>query len=304
MEKSEGQIKPNFLIVGAAKAATTTIHHYLSQHPEIFMSKNKEPSFFAFAQENIERYYHPHSVTDLITNYDEYLKLFENSKHEKVIGESSTPYLFLYEKTIKNIKKYCENYADIKILIVLRNPVERAYSQYLMYKRECWEPMSFEKALKNEKERMINNYHIDFAYFERGLYANQVEAYLKNFNNVKVILYENFKNDNEFYYKEIFNFLGLSEIKFTKTERKNIGQIPKNKFLVKIINRKNIIKSIFKLAVSKKWRKQIKSFILSKNLKKPPTMNEAIRQDLKKLYKPDLKKLEIILNLDLSHWYK
>lgn len=55
MEKSEGQIKPNFLIVGAAKAATTTIHHYLSQHPEIFMSENKEPSFFAFAKENIER---------------------------------------------------------------------------------------------------------------------------------------------------------------------------------------------------------------------------------------------------------
>ena len=282
MEKSEGQIKPNFLIVGAAKAATTTIHHYLSQHPEIFMSENKEPCFFAFDQKNIEHYYHPHSTTNTITNYNEYLKLFENSNQEKVIGESSTPYLFLYQETIKNIKKYYENYADIKILIVLRNPVDRAYSQYLMHKRECWESLSFEKALKNEKERLVNNYHIDFAYFERGLYAKQVEAFLKNFKNVKVILYENFKHDNEFYYKEIFKFLGLSEIKLHITARKNTGQIPKSKFLVKIINRKNIFKSILKVVLSEKRRKQIKSFLLSKNLKNPPLINEGVRHNLKK----------------------
>lgn len=91
---------PNFLIVGASRAGTTSLYYYLNQDPEIFMSIRKEPCFLCFAEKQVK---FSNEKSNFIVNHDEYIKLFEKAKGYKAIGEASTPYLYFYESTIRNI---------------------------------------------------------------------------------------------------------------------------------------------------------------------------------------------------------
>ena len=136
--------KPNFLIVGAAKSGTTSLFHYLKQHPEVFMPDLKEPQFLVC--EKIKGRLHKY-----IDSAAEYYELFEKST-EKCAGEASVFYLYYFEEAIKNIKK--ELGSDVKIIIVLREPVSRAISAYEhVLRNNPKEKLSFKEALlKKEKD--------------------------------------------------------------------------------------------------------------------------------------------------------
>ena len=105
--------KPNLIIVGAAKSGTTSLHHYLDQHDEVFMSKHKEPHFLINNEAGVNE------IPNGINNYKDYIRLFENTKSYKYRGESSVMYLQFPELTIKNIAQYLDD--NIKIIIMLRN---------------------------------------------------------------------------------------------------------------------------------------------------------------------------------------
>ena len=178
---------PNFLIVGAARSGTTSLFHYLEKHPDIFVPKNKEPSYFTFFENKPS--FTLGRPANFVTERQEYLKLFESGGEHLVRGEASTPYLYFHEPTIVNILKHYKNLSKPKIIIILRNPVDRAYSQYMMNVRDLNEDLSFEKALKVEGNRMANNAHFDYFYINRGYYYLQTKAYLEKFRDVKVCLY-------------------------------------------------------------------------------------------------------------------
>jgi len=142
---------PNFLIVGAAKSGTSSLHQYLIQHPDIFMpsynkeGKNvKEPQFLI--KEKVEKRLH-FGVWD----WEEYKALFDDSGEYKSVGESTVFYLYYYKESIKNIKFRLGD--DVKIIIVLRNPIDRAYSAFQHVSRSVKENLSFEEALKREENR-------------------------------------------------------------------------------------------------------------------------------------------------------
>src|SRR5205809_7660617 len=120
---------PDFLVVGTARAGTTALHYHLRQHPQIFMPRQKEPCFFCFAENKPN--YKNGKFSFSTYKHNDYLKLFNKAKSFQIKGEISTPYLFLYDKTINNIRKYHSHPDELKIIIVLRNPIHRAYSQYL-----------------------------------------------------------------------------------------------------------------------------------------------------------------------------
>ncbi|MFQ5752975.1 MAG: sulfotransferase, partial [bacterium] len=141
---------PDFLIVGAAKSGTSSLYHYLRQHPQIFMPNHKEPCFFTFAGKR---------PTDLqsnvglkvINDFDQYVSLFEFSSRSQKLGEASTCYLYHYDKTIRTIKKYHRRWQDLKIIIALRNPILRAYSHYLNHVRDGLETSSFRDLVKRHQ---------------------------------------------------------------------------------------------------------------------------------------------------------
>jgi hypothetical protein len=294
---------PNFLIVGTAKAATTTIHEYLKQHPEILMSNIKEPCFFIFKdQKNIE--YSTGRKVNFINNIEEYQKLFSSSNNVKIKGESSTPYMYFYKQTIDNIKATITNYSNVKILIVLRNPIERAYSQYMMKRRDLVENLSFEEALDTEKKRMKENAHFDFFYADRGLYYKQVKAYLENFDNVKIMLYEDLIYDMNIALNNIVSFLEVKDFSFKKVKNQNVSGISKFHFITEFIKNKSVLKKLIGKLVPNGIKRELVNKVQYLNTKKGKEINEKTRRRLIKFYSKDIMMLEDLINQDLKHWLR
>ncbi|MCX7551329.1 sulfotransferase domain-containing protein [Xanthomarina sp. F2636L] len=291
---------PNFLIVGTAKAATTTIHEYLKQHPNVFMTDWKEPSFFKFKdKKNIS--FTTGRPVKFVTEIKAYKALFEDGRDRAIRGESSTPYLYFYKETIDNIRKTIPNHKDVKILIILRNPIERAFSQYMMKVRDLVEDKSFLEAVKSEKTRMEQNAHFDFFYVDRGFYYNQVKAYLEEFNSVKIVLYDDFKKNPDRILDEVVTFLDLDKIQFKKIGNQNISGRPKVKLISRLQKEDSFLKSFFKNIVPKKLRIEFTSFIQKKNLEKE-NIDQESKYYLQGLYLENIKSLEKLIDRDLSKW--
>ncbi len=293
---------PNFLIVGAARSGTTSIFKYIKDHPDVFMTEPKEPTFFPYANE-VKPVFTMGRDVGFVTNIKDYLKLYEKSNGKRYLGEASTPYLYLFEKTISNIKKFVPDYRKVKIIIVLRNPIDRAYSQYMVKVRDLTEPLSFEEAIKDEKRRMQANAHFDFFYLDRGMYYNQVKSYLETFNNVKILFFEDLINNSEKVISNILDFLEVPMLENVNTKIKyNISGKPKIKFLRNLMLNPFFLKNAMKIIIPKGIKNITQEKINKYNFKKIP-MKQKTRLDLVDFYKEDIKKLEEMLDVNLKHWY-
>lgn len=184
-------IKPNFLIIGAQKAGTTSVYHVLSDHPHVYMSSVKETRFFLD-----EKQYKK--------GLDKYFTYFKKAGNDKLaIGEASPGYICGGEKTVQRIKSLLP---DAKLILTLRNPVERAYSQYWDNRRKLSEFDTFDtainKALNSRSERR---------YIRRGEYMRDVRLYLKYFDREQllILLFDDLVNNPDLFYKKIFTFLNL-----------------------------------------------------------------------------------------------
>ncbi len=295
----------DFLVVGTARAGTTALHSYLSQHGELFLPRLKEPCFFAFEKDKGK--YVNGKFAFAIRCYSDYERLFLNVDKRVKIGEMSTPYLYLYDKTISSIKKHFSDYRKIRIVIFLRNPVDRAFSQYKWRVRDGREDLSFAEAINAEKERMNQNYSFDYFYVDRSFYFRQVEAYIENFDHVHVVLFDDFQNDPNSVLKKLCRFLEVSEnFSFAREKRQNESLESKSKFLSRLVTSESWIK--FKLLyllpdwLRKKMRLLFFRFNVSKNRR--IELNKGMREKLMEIYREDILSLQKLLNLDLSDWLK
>ena len=297
---------PNFLIVGAAKSGTSSLHNYLNQHPEVFMPsynkevmKVKEPRFLI--KDLVQ-----HRLHNGVWNWEEYKSLFNEVKNEISIGESTVLYLYYYEHAIDNIKKYLGE--NVKIIIMLRNPTDRAYSAFQHVSRGLKEQNSFEEALKIEKGRMDKESSLTpmVMYKEMGLYHDMVRAYKENFKNVHIIFYEDFRDDTEGEIKKIFKFLGLSlSVNIDFVSRHNVGgKRWKNEKMKHVFMKNSPLKSALKKAIPKSLRKGVRDKLISASTDKVAPMKENTRVKLNEFFKEDVKKLSDLLNRDLTHWTK
>ena len=158
----------NFYCVGAQKAGTTTLHDILIQHPEVYLPETKEAHFF----DEDEKYK---------KGLNWYKKtFFSNYKGEKISGSCNPEYMY-FDDVPKRI--YDTIGTDVKFVFIFRNPMNRAYSHYLMSKRRCYEELSFADAILEEDKRIKKDYFnkTHFSYVSRGYYSQQVERYLKYF---------------------------------------------------------------------------------------------------------------------------
>lgn len=286
--------QPNFLIVGAAKSGTTSLYHYLKQHPNVFMPDFKEPQYFV-RQEVAERL--PKGVYDKAA----YLALFQDAT-EKRIGEASVFYLFYYQRAIQNILS--ELGKDTKIVIILRNPVERCYSAYQYVSRNnVMETWSIEKALGQEQERMQANKQLTpMAYYQQmGLYTDAVKAYQSAFTDVHVMLYDDFKSDPKTSMKALGQFLSIKGLEnIDSTTRYNVGgkqwKYPILKQL--FVPNSGLKKIAKKVTGSPKWVRRLRA----SGEEDAVPMDSEMRSRLIKFYKEDVLKLEKILDRNLQMW--
>ncbi len=294
---------PQFLVVGTARAGTTSLQHYLHQHPQIFMPSVKEPCFFSFAGGRIN--YKKGKFAFAITDTEKYEKLFADAKPGQVTGEISTPYLFLHIQTVSNIKQYHSDPAKLKIIIILRNPVERAYSQYLWRIRDGRENLSFEDALKQEKKRMEENYSFDYFYAHRGLYYEQVKSYLENFDSVQIIRFEDFRNDFKNTMAELCRFLGVDDkFEFTRKSELNASSFPRFGMIGKMITVESKIKFRMLNYIPGDIRMNIRERFNRWNTSSqiPLPIQASTRVFLQEYYKDDIMKLQRLTGMDLQPW--
>lgn len=291
---------PNFLIIGAHKSATTSLHNLLSEIPHFFMSKEKEPRYFALKDDDLN-YQGPNdpAASCRFQTLENYLNLFQGARDEDLRGESSTLYLY-DDRAPNNIKEYNP---DIKLIAILRDPTKRAISNYtygLMLGREN---LSFENALEEEDNRIKSNWGPFWHYRNKGFYGTHLERYYNLFpkENIKVIFYENFvKNQGETLI-EILNFLGapISKVENVISQKSNRTLIPKNWVAKLIISRRR-----YTLRPIPTWLRRSKAGNIVNNIlfDGPPEVSEHVKQSLKKGYEEDKKLLESLIGEKITCW--
>lgn len=304
-------MKPNLFIVGQPKSGTTALHQFLGQHPEIYMSSIKEPHFFCadFHLES-DRAYGKQRFYDFRSE-SAYLQLFSKAKNVKIAGESSTNYLYsqVAAEKIHNFNP------DAKIIIVLREPAQFLYSLHSHYVKftEENEP-DFLTALaletKRQQEEALSPRVTSPSYLyysQRVQYYQQVKRYCDRFKpeQIKVILFEEFKSENERIFREILEFLGVQPNFTPEYAAINVNKEVKFKAINNLINNP-VAKSISKNLLSQEFNDFVRDNIVEKLLwhqAPKATMPEEIRLQLKQQYQPEVAKISDLLQLDLlSKW--
>ncbi len=293
---------PTFLVIGAARSGTTALYNYLRQHPDIFMSPSKEPNFFAFEGETLKcagpgaDYINNSTVT-----LDAYQKLFAGGIDYLARGEASPLYLY----SPKAAARIYNHIPDVKLMAILRNPIDQAFSHFLYAKRQALEPLeNFEDALNQQKQRKIANWQPLFQYSNFPRYYDQLTRYYKLFpdSQIKIFLYEDFTEDPQNVLEVIFNFIGVDcSFSLKQFERANVGGLPKNKFLQDFVMRPNVASMLFGRLIPRQIKQRVREAVSNRNLVRP-TISDAARAILIGHLENDIRHLEKLIGRDLSAW--
>jgi Sulfotransferase family len=271
--------QPNFFIAGAPKTGTTSLYHYLDQHPEIYMSPVKEANYFApevrlenFAEEHrAEMEQDMAALRDYLDSpmpvkrfgaagltWEDYLKLFRNADGRKAIGEGSVTYLWS-ERAARNI---FQRIPYAKFIFILRDPADRAFSQYQQAERKGIASASFIETCKQSMKNRDGKFRAFQPFLELGLYADALKRYMDLFprESLHVAWYEDYQRDAAGMIASILRFLDVDHD--------------------------------FKPDMSKRYLAGAGR----------PTMAPEDRAFLTEFYQEDVRRLAQLLNRDLSHW--
>ena len=280
---------PNFFIVGAPKTGTTSLYWYLSEVPGIYMPPIKEPNYFSVSLDIRFR------ATKPIRDKNKYLSLFKKVKDEKIIGDASPQYLFDPQapKLIHQVAP------DARILISLRDPIDRLYSRYLGGRNR-----GIFKLLFHEEFQRALNHRIDdgerYLRIEWSLYSENVKRYLDIFGpeQMKVIIFEEWTQNVKGTIEEIVKFLGLnSTITNFGSKAHNTYAVPRGRVARYLLTSKTAVR-IAKSVLSAKTLSFVKDDLIHKKQPKPK-MKQEDRDLMLKFYRDDVKKLQSILGRKL-----
>lgn len=276
---------PNFFIVGATRAGTTSLYEYLKKIPSIYLPSIKEPSYFATLIDESQLFTKP------IHDKEKYLKLFQDVKNEKAIGDASPHYLW----DPNAAKLIHETVPHAKIIMILRDPIERAFSHYLMLFGTREINLTFEQAISES----VKVPHDDFngRIINSGFYSEQVKRYLNFFprDQVKIFIFEEFFKDIEKSVQEVLTFLNVDD-KLPKLtyEAYNQFTIPRGSISSLILKNK-FIKKVGKNVIPLSLGDSTVKKVLGKKGTKKPELSKKTRNYLEDIYRNDITELKKIL---------
>ncbi|WP_239804598.1 sulfotransferase family protein [Croceicoccus hydrothermalis] len=292
---------PSFLIVGAAKSGTTVFHQWLSQQAAIFTPPVKEPHFFCFEGRNaatIGTHVDPHYAAAMTFEQTDYERLFADAQDHQLTGEASPGYLY-FPGVARAIRK---RNPDAKIVFLLRNPVERAYSQFMHHVRDGYEPLrDFTDALCVEGDRIARGYWWGYHYRAGGMYARRIREYLDVFprENLKFILFDDLVRRPESVLRETLEFLGVPyDCRLDLTALRNCAsgmeRVPRYCWHARIASEHRGIARIMK---------RVGLSPQSERCTVPaPPFDPGLRRMLLHSFRPDMEMTAELIDRDLSHW--
>ena len=283
---------PHFCIAGAQKSATTWLAQCLSEHPDIYIPRQKELHFFCPTSEC--RF----STAKKGINW--YNQIYQENAVARVTGDCTTDYMYFSSCH----RKLFEHNPDMKIIFLLRNPVDRAYSAYWMRKRRDPKTNSFSEIINQEN-----------GYIQRGLYADQIQPFIDCFGskNIHILIYEEFFENQEEHLAGVLKFLGLNHHFKPSTAHQKIGSTRNLKFGLNWLLYGLISKILNAPIIHILWKKIRKNRTLSKNLEwvielisketsSYPDIGETERLQLHKIFKSENKKLYQIIGRKIEKW--
>jgi hypothetical protein len=302
-------MKLDFVCIGAQKAGTTTLHDILITHPDIYLPPRKEAQFFDIN----ERY------EKGINYYFE--TFFKTYNGEKFVGNIN-PNLQMQNRSLERLHNCFGD--ELKIIFIMRDPVKRAYSHYLMSKKRGYEKLDFFDALKAENERISNpqthrgyiseepgHYEINhLGYVYRSLYSNTVEYLFANFpkENIHLLLFEDFIKNKKSRITETLHFLGIPDSLYLSFEvESNVASEPRSLILRDFLYGHGLFKKIIGKVLSKKNRDFIRINLDKVNNKRLNEDKKGLSPDdrskvFKMYFENDVQKLEELTGLDLNDW--
>jgi len=312
---------PNFFVVGAGKAGTTSLYHYLRQHPQIYMSPVKEPCFFAseLRIENLSRDFARHIRRQtrhlpgylgddlpvkplgwLVSEWGDYLRLFRKVRDEPAVGEATASYLWS-ETSAANIRA---RIPGARIVMILRDPAERAFSQYMHHLAEGFTRYTFREQIEKSARYGAPEISILHPFLEVGLYHRQVERYLRQFprKNIRIYWYEEDWRQPKRMLGDLFAFLGVDPAFEPDLSHKSLAKrAPRVAAVHYVLKRSNIWPSV-KGFVPPALRARLRTLAFRNGRR--IVMDPKDRQFLIEYYHKDILGLSALLGKDLSHWLR
>jgi hypothetical protein len=282
---------PDFFICGAAKSGTTSLFNYLGQHPQIFTPKWKEPGYF--------------SALRPLKSPAQYACLFEEAEESQIVGEASGAYL----TSPDSAARIAQVAPQAKIIIMLRNPAERAFSLYRWMTCEGYEWIpTFHRALQEESRRRGNvdfiksnpEYYYNFLYRTTGCYAPQIAHFLDYFGReqVRFFIFEDFAEHPGAYTKKAFRFLGLRDSIAVETPVRNRGKDVLSVRLQYWLRQKGSFAEYFPLG-SRASKRAMRLNTVQRNRR----LDQHTRERLLKFYEEDILRAGEVIGRDLrSLW--
>jgi sulfotransferase family protein len=279
---------PDFIIVGAAKAATSSLHHYLQQHTSIQMSRDRWTRFFhidagipdfdvleqiygSALRAESERRFKFMCHSEIPHTFEEYCQQWPVQAEGKILGESSPTYLY-DPKVAERIKA---RFPKVKLIVVLRQPADRAYSHFNMDLKRGWiSDGSFVESLNREPITANNFWWGTRQYFRQGIYAPRISHLFKLFDReqIKIMLYDEILTQPKLFLEELFQFIGVdTDCNIDTSVHHNEGLFEKTS------------------------EGNTSSF-------KPPPINPDLRRSLTETYWSDIRQVEMLTDKDLSSW--
>lgn len=306
---------PEFLILGAARSGTTALHAYLNQHPDVYMPLVKEPHFFAYGETAYDfkgpgddRFVH----TSL--SRSDYGALFVGARPNQMRGDASATSLYV-PRAAQRIERYVP---EARMIAVLRDPVERAFSNYLLLVRDGREPCdSFADALNREAQRIRADWEHGWHYVQLGFYHDQLRRFYNRFDRdqIRVVLFEDFTDDPTGTVQQIYRFLEVDDTFVPDTSmRHNPSGRPRSWSLHWLLQLAGVGAAVRRVlpdrlvdAVGRRAEPVIrqmrrwKKHVIHRNLDRPSLPPEPAAR-LRNLYRDDIHRLESLIDRDLSHW--
>lgn len=289
----EGNL-PDFFLLGAAKSGTTSLHHYLRQHPALHLPEVKELDFFDAPEEQFE------------ANLDWYLQYFRGAG-EQVTGEATPLYFRRSGLVPGRMRRLYGNMAP-RFLLLLRDPVDRAYSHYLHKVSQGTEPLSFEEALEAERERPKQKQRAWKSYFRDGLYAERLEEWYDHFppEQFLVQLSSDLRQRPQATLRSIFRFLEVDpETKIDTSSRLNRTAERQSRTLGTLLS---ILPPWLPLYL-RSWtpeslRLRVEQLVRRRAIsdRDPPKLDPQMRRQLRSAYEPHVRRLAHLIGWDLSNW--
>lgn len=307
---------PTFLVIGATKGGTTSLYHYLDQHPDVYMSHPvKEPKFFAAEENSVVRENGAkgwHLSSSHITKLADYQALFQGSVGERARGEASPQYLY-YPAVPQRIR---QRLPEVELVAILRDPVERAYSAFLHQTRDGMEThLDFAAALADEPKRIQEGWSPLYHYRAQGFYYEQLRRYYELFpgNKIHVYLYDDLKKDPLGLMQNIYRDIGVDPgFRPSLEVQYNISGVPKNRALHRVHgflkgSYRSPLKEVGKRLLPERFRGALRRRTvqsLEKHNLAKPALEPAIREALQAAYREDIGNLQGLIDCDLSSWLR